>query len=159
MSSPENSSSFKLVYLFHAGFQTLFFYRTARLCYKKGFVFLARAFTAFARFMTSCDLHYKAELEGGVLIPHGRGVVIGEGVKIAKRCAIFQHTSLGAFEGKGGYPSLEEGVNIYPGSVVAGDVNIGEYSRVGPNVYLTVSVPKHTRVSPPKPHIVLYSHE
>lgn len=120
---------------------------------------LAKALTAFGRLITSCDLHYKAELDGGVLIPHGRGVVIGEGVKVAKRCSIFQHTTLGSLEGKSGFPVLEEGVNIYPGTVVAGQIRIGEYSRVGPNVYLTVSVPTHTRVSPPKPHLVLSHYE
>ena len=108
--------------------------------------------TSFGRVITSCDLHYKADLEGGVILPHGRSVVIGEGVFVSKGCSIFQNTTMGAMELKDGFPHLDEGVNIYPGTVIAGKVKIGEYCRVGPNVYLTASVPHHTRVSPPKPH-------
>ena len=152
-SSGDESAGIKLSYLFHAGFQALLFYRLARMFFASNALILAKAMTALGRFVTSCDLHYRAEIAGGVNLPHGRGVVIGEGVKIEKRCSIFQHASLGSLEGKEGYPRLEEGVNVYPGTVVAGSVKVGEYSRVGPNVYLTVSVPKHTRVTPSKPHI------
>ena len=143
----EGSRDLKIAYLFHAGFQTLFFYRCARLLFEWGWVNSARAFTSMARIITSCDIHYKAELEGGVLFPHGRSVVIGEGVKIAKKSSIFQHTTIGGLAGETGFPELEEGTNVYPGSVIAGNVKLGEYSRVGPNVYLTVSVPSHTRVT------------
>lgn len=144
---------FGLSFLFHAGFQTLFFYRCARLLYEWRLPIVSKAITAVARIITSCDVHYKAELDGGVMFPHGRGVVIGEGVKIAKKSSIFQHATIGGMAGEGGFPILEEGVNVYPGSVIAGGIRIGEYSRVGPNVYLTVSVPTHTRVAPAKPNL------
>jgi len=146
-------SGIRWVYLFHAGFQALFFYRLARLFHAWQCTNLAKAITAFGRFMTSCDLHYKAKLAGGIILPHGRGVVIGEGVVVERRCSIFQHTSLGSFEGKEGLPYLEEGVNLYAGCVIAGAVRIGEYARIGPNVYVTVSIPKYARVTPALPNV------
>ena len=80
--------------------------------------------------------------------PHGHGVVVGAGVVIGPRCYIFHNTTLGAREGRDGAPVLHEGVNIYPGTVIAGPVVVGEYCRIGPNVYLTDSVASHTRVRP-----------
>jgi serine O-acetyltransferase len=104
--------------------------------------------TTLGRWINRCDIHYRAQIEPGVLFPHGLGVVIGEGVVIKSKCSIFQNCSLGTSEGKEGAPVLEEGVNLYPGTVVAGPLTIGEYARIGPNVYLTGSVQNHTRVLP-----------
>lgn len=134
----------------HPSLSVTFFYRFARAFDLAGWTPLARLITAFGRFFNKCDIHYRANIEPGVLFPHGLGVVIGEGVSIQKGCSIFQHCSLGSAEGKTGFPILEEGVNLYPGTVVAGPLTIGEYARVGPNVYLTGSVPNHTRILPPQ---------
>lgn len=141
-------------YLFHAGMQVSFFYRFSKACYVSGFEGLAKACSAFGRFVTGCDVHYKSEIEGGVVFPHGRGIVIGEGVIISSKCYIFHNTTMGALEGKQGFPQLERGVNVYSGTVIAGDIKVGEYSRVGPNVYLTDSIESHTRVSPIKPDLI-----
>ena len=106
--------------------------------------------TFMGRFVMGCDVHYRAEIKGGVLFPHARGIVIGEGVVIEKKSSIFHNTTIGGNEKRSGFPKLCEGVNIYSGTVIAGNVEVGEYSRVGPNVYLTESIPTHTRLSPPK---------
>ncbi len=143
-----------LSYLFHPGFAVLLSYRLARLFFAWRLVPLARFMTFASRFLTGCDIHYRAEIAGGVTFPHGRGVVIGEGVRIAHRCSIFHSVTLGSSELKPGYPVLAEGVNVYPYSVISGPVEIGEYSRVGPTVHLTESVPSHTRVRAPKPQIL-----
>lgn len=151
MSAGKKSPLRFILYLFHPGFQVCFFYRLARCFHWLHLNGLARFFTAMSRLVTGCDIHYLADLEGGVQFPHGRGVVIGARVRIARRCFIFHNSTLGATEGKDGAPVLEEGVNIYSGTVVAGPLTIGEYSRVGPNVYLTDSIASHTRVKPPEP--------
>jgi serine O-acetyltransferase len=127
-------------------------YRFSRAFDRSGWTFMARALTSLGRHFGNCDIHYRAEIEPGVLFPHGLGVVVGEGVVIKKRCSIFQNCSLGTIEGKEGAPILEEGVNLYPNTVVAGPLTIGEYSRVGPNVYLTGSIPQLTRVLPAQSH-------
>lgn len=150
------------VYLFkhllHAGFLVCFFYRVARFFYWIDLAWIAKLVTFWGRVITSCDVHYKADIAGGILFPHGRGVVIGEGVKIGRDCFIFQNATIGSREGQDGYPVLEEGVNVYPSVVVAGPITIGEYCRVGPCVYLTDSLPSHTRVKPPNP-IIRPSHD
>ena len=113
---------------------------------------IARLVSALMRWITNCDIHHGADLGPGVIFPHGTGVIVGEGVVISARCSLFQFTSIGSLERKGGVPTLKEGVNVYPNTVLAGHITIGEYCRIGPHVYLTESVPSHTRISPAKPH-------
>jgi len=137
--------------LLHPSFQVSLFYRLSRYFYLNHFEFMARMVTAFSRSITGCDIHFRSQIEGGVLFPHGRGIVIGQGVVISKRCSIFHNVTLGASENQEGYPLLKEGVNVYPGSVIAGDIEVGEYCRIGPNVYLTESVGSHTRIKPAPP--------
>ena len=139
--------------LLHPGFQVSFFYRWARFWHWLKLGFMAKLATAAGRLFNGCDVHYQAEIDAGVQFPHGRGVVIGAGVVVGRRCYIFHNTTLGAREGVEGAPVLHEGVNIYPGTVIAGAVVVGEYCRIGPNVYLTESVASHTRVRPAPAHI------
>ena len=146
--------AFHLSFLVHPGFQVSLFYRLARMFHVLGWMFVAKAICVLMRWLTHCDIHHGADIGPGVQFPHGCGVVIGEGVIVGPKCSLFQHTTMGAVEGMSGAPRLAEGVNLYPGTVIAGNVEVGEYCRVGPNVYLTESVPSHTRVSPPKPNVV-----
>lgn len=146
----QNSNQFSLALFFHPSFQVSFFYRLSHTFYLKGFVNFARFFCFLNRLFCHCDIHYKSIIEGGVLFPHANGIVIGEGVVIKKDSTIFHQTTIGGSEFKSGYPILEEGVNLYPGTVVAGVLTIGEWARIGPNVYLTSSVSSHTRISPAK---------
>lgn len=137
--------------LFHAGMRVCTLYRLARAFELSGHRGWARFFCHLLRQWGRCDIHYTAHLEPGVCFPHGMGVVIGEGVYISRNCSIFQHCTLGSMEGHEGAPELKEGVNLYPGTVLAGAIEVGEYCRIGPNVYLTENLPSHTRVSPHPP--------
>lgn len=142
---------FRLAMLLHPGLQVSFFYRLSRFFHLVKLMPLARLCGVLMRWVTRCDIHHGSDIAGGVQFPHGSGVVVGEGVVIGSGCSLFQHTTVGALEGRDGAPVLEDGVNLYPGTVVAGAVRVGEYCRVGPSVYLTESVLSHTRVAPPAP--------
>jgi serine O-acetyltransferase len=146
-------ATFQWSFLVHPGFQVSLCYRLARMFHLTDWMFMAKVMCVVMRWLTHCDIHHGAMIGPGVQFPHGCGVVIGEGVQVGPKCSLFQHTTMGAIEGVVGAPCLAEGVNLYPGTVLAGDVQIGEYCRIGPNVYLTESVPSHTRVSPPKPNL------
>lgn len=140
-------------FFFHSGFQINIFYRCSRWAYLCKWPTLARFFSFLLRLFCGSDIHYSAQIDAGVVFPHGRGVIIGPKVIIKSGCHLFQNITLGGLETKEGFPVLEQCVNIYPYTVVAGKVNIGEYCRVGPNVYLTKDLPSHTRVSPSEPYI------
>lgn len=78
------------------------------------------------------EIGNRAQIQGGLNIHHINGIVIGESVLIGKNFNIYQNVTLGSV--KGGYPKIGDGVTIYPGAIVVGDIRIGNYSRIGPNV-------------------------
>ncbi len=143
-----DEDGFRFSAFFHPSFQLSLFYRLAYFFDSINLTIIAQLCCFFNRLLSGCDVHYRAKIRGGVIFPHAKCIVIGEGVTIAEKCSIFQQTTIGATEHESGAPVLGVGVNVYPGSVIAGGVDIGEYSRIGPNVYLTESVPTHTRISP-----------
>lgn len=65
----------------------------------------------------------------GLKLPHPVGVVIGSGVKIGANVVLYQGTTLGA--GRGGYPTIGDGVVIYPNSVLVGSIFIGDGAVIG----------------------------
>ncbi len=61
-------------------------------------------------------------------------MVVGEGVEIADHVTLYQHVTLGrAREDDAVYPVVGQGVIIYAGAVVVGDVTLGAGSVVGAN--------------------------
>jgi serine O-acetyltransferase len=79
---------------------------------------------------------------------------------------LYHGVTLAAFTNKDGrldvgkkrHPTLQDDVTIYPNAtILGGDTVIGEGSVIGGNVWLTESVPRHTRVTIEAP--VLHLHQ
>ena len=93
-------------------------------------------------------------------------MVIGETCVIGDRVKLYHGVTLAAFTNKAGrldagkkrHPTLQDDVTIYPNAtILGGDTVIGEGSVIGGNVWLTESVPRHTRVTIEAP--VLHLHQ
>ena len=83
------------------------------------------------------------------------GVVIGESTVIGEHVKIYQGVTLGALStrkgqglrGKKRHPTIEDGVTVYSNaSILGGETVIGHDSVIGGSVFLTSSVPPHSRV-------------
>ncbi|WP_157841058.1 serine O-acetyltransferase [Neotamlana nanhaiensis] len=88
------------------------------------------------------DIDFKCKIEGGVIIIHGVGLVIGKGVEVKKGTIIYHQVTLGE-KGSGvndGYPQIGNNVILGSGAKLFGDIHIGNNSVVGPNVVLTRSL-------------------
>jgi len=127
---------------------------------------LPRMLTEYAHSQTGIDIHPGAHLGKGIFIDHGTGVVIGETCQIGDNVKIYQGVTLGALsfpkdscgliiKGQKRHPTIEDNVTIYAGASVLGDIVIGKNSIIGGNVWLTESLPPHTRIiiSPPEQKI------
>ena len=89
-------------------------------------------------------------------IDHGTGVVIGETAVIGSHVTLYQGVTLGAknfsYDAEGRplniprHPILEDNVTVYSNASILGRVTIGEGSVIGGNVWLTHSVPPHSRI-------------
>jgi serine O-acetyltransferase len=129
----------------------------AHLLYKRHIGLIPRIMTEWAHNKTGIDIHPGAEIGRHFFIDHGTGVVIGETTMIGEHVKIYQGVTLGAksfpkddkgrvVKGIKRHPNIEDGVTIYAGATILGNVTIGHDSIIGGNVWLLESVPPKTVV-------------
>jgi len=100
---------------------------------------------SFLQKLFCCHIPYRHF--GDIKFPHPVGIVIGDGVKIGKEVRIYQNVTIGllenapAREAADQYPTIEDGVIIYAGAVIAGPVQIGAGATIGANAVITRDVP------------------
>ena len=141
----------------YPGIFALMVYRVANKLHTLGVPLLPRIMTEYAHSITGIDIHPGASIGKGFVIDHGTGVVIGETTHIGDDVRIYQGVTLGALslprdageklKGTKRHPTIQDGVIIYSGAtILGGETVIGAHSIVGGNVWITSSVPAHTKV-------------
>lgn len=137
----------------YPGFYAIASYRIAHSLLQLGAQLLPRIFTEVAHGVTGIDIHPGASIDRYFCIDHGTGVVIGETAHIGTHVKIYQGVTLGGLSvdkadaNKKRHPSIENHVVIYAGAtILGGETVIGAHSVIGGNVWLTRSVPPHTKV-------------
>ena len=130
--------------------------RIAHELYLLNVPLIPRIMTEYAHTQTGIDIHPGAKIGKYFFIDHGTGIVIGETSVIGDNVKIYQGVTIGALSTKGGqklagtkrHPTIEDNVTIYTGaSILGGNTVIGHDSVIGGNVFITTSIPCHTRVS------------
>ncbi|MDE6206876.1 MAG: serine acetyltransferase [Muribaculaceae bacterium] len=132
------------------------YYRVAHALFELGIPVIPRMITEQAHSLTGIDIHPGATIGDYFAIDHGTGVVIGETCIIGSHVTIYQGVTLGArhfsYDESGHpvnvprHPILEDNVTVYANATVLGRITVGEGSVIGGNVWLTQSVPAHSRV-------------
>lgn len=155
------------VVMSYPGVQAIIVHRLAHVLYKDHVPLIPRIMSEHAHSQTGIDIHPGAVIGPGFFIDHGTGVVIGETSTIGKRVKLYQGVTLGALsfpkdkdgnpiKGVKRHPNVEDDVTIYAGAtILGGETTIGIGSEIGGNVWLTHSVPPHSKVynQQPKPLI------
>jgi len=143
-------------------------YRVAHELHALRVPLIPRMITEYAHNITGIDIHPGAAIDESFFIDHGTGVVIGETTVIGKRAKIYQGVTLGALSTRGGqtlrgakrHPTLMDEVTVYSGaSILGGETTIGEGAVIASNVFVTQSVPAHTRVSGKNPELQYRNHK
>ncbi len=141
-------------------------YRLAHQLLELGVPLLPRILSEHAHSTTGIDIHPGAHVGRRFFIDHGTGVVIGETTEIGDDCKLYQGVTLGAMSfpknacgqlirGQKRHPTLEDRVTVYAGAtILGGDTVIGHDSTIGGNVWLTESVPPHSKVVIENPRLV-----
>jgi serine O-acetyltransferase len=136
--------------------------RIAHELHKAEVPLIPRIMSEYAHNLTGIDIHPGATIGDYFFIDHGTGVVIGETTIIGEHVKIYQGVTLGALSTRGGqslrgakrHPTLEDSVTVYSGaSILGGDTIIGTGATINGNVFITQSVPPHTRVSMKNPEL------
>jgi serine O-acetyltransferase len=137
----------------YPGFYAIAAYRIAHELHTLGVQGIPRIITEHAHSKTGIDIHPAAKIGEHFCIDHGTGVVIGETSVIGNHVKIYQGVTLGALSvnkedaEKKRHPTLEDNVVVYAGAtILGGETVIGHDSIVGGNVWLTSSIPPHSKI-------------
>jgi len=142
----------------YPGMAAITLHRLAHELYRLAVPLIPRILSEISHVDTGVDIHPGAEIGGSFFIDHGTGVVIGETTRIGERVRLYQGVTLGAksfpldddghpTKGTARHPIVEDDVVVYAGATVLGRIRIGAGSSIGGNVWLTRSVPPHSRVT------------
>ncbi len=146
------------VVISYPGVYAIIVHRIAHLLYKKGIPLIPRIMSEHAHSYTGIDIHPGATIGPGFFTDHGTGVVIGETCVIGSNVKLYQGVTLGALsfekdehgrpvKGIKRHPNVGDNVVVYAGAtILGGDTTIGANSEIGGNVWLTHSVPPHSKV-------------
>ncbi|MEI8139954.1 MAG: serine O-acetyltransferase EpsC [bacterium] len=159
------------VVMSYPGLQAIMVQRIAHVLYQAQVPLIPRIMTEHAHSQTGIDIHPGAKIGPGFFIDHGTGVVIGETSTIGKNVKLYQGVTLGALsfpkdkdghpiKGIKRHPAVEDDVTIYAGAtILGGETTIGAGSEIGGNVWLTHSVPPHSKVYNQQPKPLITSKE
>lgn len=131
------------VFLFSAGFHGLLLYRISNLLWNGGLGLFARILHYFSRVAYSMDIHPAARIEGGVVIDHGSGVVIGSTASVGKGTLIYHGVTLGSKNVMTGkrHPDVGRNVVLGAGAKILGPIYVCDNARVGANSVVLEHVP------------------
>lgn len=146
---PSEDSSALNALLFHHGLHALVCYRVAHRLWLAGRTGLAYYMQSTVSSKYAADIHPAAEMEGGIYLNVGGGVVIGETARIGRHVTILQGVTLGGTGKETGdrHPKVEEGVILHCGATVLGNIRVGKGAVVTAKSIVTKEVPDLARVS------------
>lgn len=137
----------------YPGFYAIAAYRIAHELHRLNVHGIPRIITEHAHSKTGIDIHPGARIGEHFCIDHGTGLVIGETTVIGNHVKIYQGVTLGALSvnkedaERKRHPTLEDNVVVYAGAtILGGETVIGHDSVIGGNVWLTRSVPAHSKL-------------
>jgi serine O-acetyltransferase len=142
------AKSYLEIILCYPGLHALWIHKVAHFLYLWQIPLFPRLLNYLSRFFTGIDIHPGAEIEDGILIDHGTGVVIGETAIIKKGCLIYQNVTLGGTGKEVGkrHPTLKENVVVGAGAKVLGNITIQKNVRIGANSVVMRDVPENCTV-------------
>lgn len=78
-------------------------------------------------------------IQGGLYIVHGFGIVINGAAKIGKNCTILHSVTIGVAKGKS--PIIGDNVYIGAGAIIIGGVTVGNNVKIGAGAIVVDDVP------------------
>jgi serine O-acetyltransferase len=139
------------------GLQVTIAYRVMHFFHEAGVPLAPQIVSRLIRHAYGSDIHWKAQIDPGVMIVHGMGMAISPAAKVGQGVLLFQNVTLGSGvhpeTREVGAPTVENDVHIGPGAVIVGPVTIGARSKIMANCVVTSSVPPDSLVEAPTPGV------
>jgi serine O-acetyltransferase len=141
--------SYVQAFLFFKGFHSLESHRIAHWLWKGGRQWMAYFFQNRVSDLFAVDIHPAAPFGRGIFVDHATGIVIGETAVVDDDVSMLHGVNLGGTGKESGdrHPKVRRGVLIGAGAKILGNIEIGEYSRVGSGSVVLKPVPPRTTVA------------
>jgi serine O-acetyltransferase len=135
--------SYLQAFLFYKGFHSLQGYRVAHWLWGRGRKSLAQYLQSRISELFAVDIHPASRIGRGIFIDHATGIVIGETAVVDDDVSMLHGVTLGGTGKEKGdrHPKIRRGVLLSAGAKVLGNIEVGEYSRVGAGSVVLKSVP------------------
>jgi serine O-acetyltransferase len=130
-------------FLFYKGFHALESYRISHALWSEGREAMALFLQSRISQLFAVDIHPAARIGRGIMLDHATGIVIGETAVVEDDVSIMQDVTLGGTGKESGdrHPKIRRGVLLSLGAKILGNIEVGEYSRVGAGSVVLKSVP------------------
>jgi serine O-acetyltransferase len=130
------------VLLHFKGYIALQAFRISHRLWQSGRTELARELHSRITQALHVSIHPSVTIASAVFIDHGTGVTIGEGVSIGDGVSILQEVTVSRSpEGGAGAPRIGRGVLLSAWAMVLGNVEIGDFAKIGAGSVVLASVP------------------
>src|SRR5215468_4053893 len=135
--------------LYFKGFHAIQTHRLAHWLWGKGRKDFAYYLQSRAAAVLNCDIHPNARIGRGIFLDHASGLVVGETAAIEDDVSMLHGVTLGGTgkEDEDRHPKIRRGVLLAAGAKVLGNIEVGEYSRVGAGSVVVKPVPPRTTVA------------
>ncbi len=139
------------VLLHFKGYIALQAYRISHRLWESGRTEFARELHGRITQALHVSIHPSVTIGSALFIDHGTGITIGEGVVIGEDVSMLQEVTLSSSpEGQAGAPRIGRGVLLSAGATVLGNVDIGDFAKIGAGSLVLASVPSgYTAVGVP----------
>jgi serine O-acetyltransferase len=133
------------------GYIALQAYRISHRLWESGRTELARELHSRITQTLHVSIHPSVTIGSALFIDHGTGITIGEGVVIGEEVSMLQDVTLSSsLNGQAGAPRIGRGVLLSAGAKVLGNVDIGDFAKIGAGSLVLSSVPSgYTAVGVP----------
>lgn len=114
----------------------------------------------FERIIRWLRLHLACDtpnnLHESIRIGHPTGIVVSEKAELGEDIMIQQNVTIGnkSSAAKDCYPVIEDGVTIYSGAAIIGDVTVGENCEIGANSVVIDDIPANSVAVGAPAHVV-----
>lgn len=98
----------------------------------------------FVEWVMTIEIPYQTEIGKNFRLFHGQGTVLHKNTLIGNNVTIRQNTTVGNAKTGGGYPVIEDNVNLGAHSILLGNITIGENSVIGAGSVVVKSIPANS---------------
>jgi serine O-acetyltransferase len=128
--------------LLNKGYVALQAWRVANWLWRRDRTDIALLLQSASSEQLQVSIHPSASIGTSVFLDHATGIIVGASVSIADAVTIMQNVTVGRKQAdEGRAPTIGRGVLLSTGATILGDLNVGDYAKVGAGSVVTQDVP------------------